>query len=561
MSDYDFPFGIEDVAELLGLTIRRRLPDQLYTDCPMAGCGGRGVGKMNLKLSTDQFRCNKCGESGGMLKLYAKVRGVSTQTAYREIVNRTALCPAPSLKHSNTKDEVKKRSEPVVQSQPAPPAVIHETYTAFLEQLVILKKHRNNLYKRGLPDKQIAKYRYKSTPNSVARRAVVTTLLQKGCTLEGVPGFYKNEDGRWAIKIGKWSAGFLIPIWDINGLIQGMQIRLDNPIQNSKTKYIWLSSSDKPHGVSSKSPIHFAGDPYAKTVYVTEGPLKGTISHCLLDRTFVCLAGAGNLSGLGELMVQLRQNGCENIVEAYDMDKLQNEHVYAGACRVHRMASDYGLTSKRLTWNPNYKGIDDWSLHLLQRQRKNESEERNMTFKDKYLNGKCSYEDIETELDKWHYKNHGESIFEWLGLTPEEYQAHLDGTLEEQLNQQRKEKHFRIYQIDFSDGPVDFAFCDFSQLKGLGYDKIPEEHYRLVCDASLFCDKRISDSCLLERIYGEYNDDLPNGYQGRSVSVSDVIELYDGIQRVFYYCNRVGFSEQPFFARKTKHIENNLVNQ
>ncbi|MCO7110841.1 hypothetical protein NIA69_19200 [Gemmiger formicilis] len=35
-----FPFGIADVVELLGLTVRRRLPSSLYLNCPFAGISG-----------------------------------------------------------------------------------------------------------------------------------------------------------------------------------------------------------------------------------------------------------------------------------------------------------------------------------------------------------------------------------------------------------------------------------------------------------------------------------------------------------------------------------------
>lgn len=37
-----FPFGIADVVELLGLTVRRRLPSSLYLNCPFAGTSAGG---------------------------------------------------------------------------------------------------------------------------------------------------------------------------------------------------------------------------------------------------------------------------------------------------------------------------------------------------------------------------------------------------------------------------------------------------------------------------------------------------------------------------------------
>lgn len=65
-----------DVASLLRLNIRRRGPGQVYADCPI--CGDHR-GKMNLNLTKNIWRCNYCGEGGGMLALYAKVHGVSSK--------------------------------------------------------------------------------------------------------------------------------------------------------------------------------------------------------------------------------------------------------------------------------------------------------------------------------------------------------------------------------------------------------------------------------------------------------------------------------------------------
>ena len=77
-----------DVAGLLRLNIRRRAPGQVYVDCPI--CGDRR-GKMNLNTEKDLWRCNYCGEGGGMLSLYAKVYGVSNSDAYREICDALAV--------------------------------------------------------------------------------------------------------------------------------------------------------------------------------------------------------------------------------------------------------------------------------------------------------------------------------------------------------------------------------------------------------------------------------------------------------------------------------------
>ena len=69
----DFPFNIGDVASVMNLRVRHRITVSLVVDCPL--CDDL-KGNMNLNLKKNVFRCNRCGESGGMLNLYAKVYGV-----------------------------------------------------------------------------------------------------------------------------------------------------------------------------------------------------------------------------------------------------------------------------------------------------------------------------------------------------------------------------------------------------------------------------------------------------------------------------------------------------
>ena len=64
-----FPFGIADVVELLGLTVRRRLPSSLYLNCPF--CGDQR-GRLNVNTDKNVWRCNRCGAAGGMLALYLR---------------------------------------------------------------------------------------------------------------------------------------------------------------------------------------------------------------------------------------------------------------------------------------------------------------------------------------------------------------------------------------------------------------------------------------------------------------------------------------------------------
>ena len=78
----DYPFTILDVAGILNLKVRRRQPTNMDVDCPF--CGHK-KGKMNLNFAKNVFRCNYCGESGGMIELYSKVFQISNAQAFAEI--------------------------------------------------------------------------------------------------------------------------------------------------------------------------------------------------------------------------------------------------------------------------------------------------------------------------------------------------------------------------------------------------------------------------------------------------------------------------------------------
>ena len=85
---------------------------------------------------------------------------------------------------------------------------------------------------------------------------------------------------------------------------------------------MWLSSINYHRGASSGSPVHLAGKPGDKTVFVTVGPLKGDIAHALSGRTFVCVPGVNQYVNLPAFLEQMRGLGTEYIYEAYDMDKM-----------------------------------------------------------------------------------------------------------------------------------------------------------------------------------------------------------------------------------------------
>lgn len=535
----EFPFSIMDVAELLHLHIRRRQADSVYADCPI--CGDKR-GKMNINFVKNLWRCNYCGEGGGMLALYGKVYRISNSEAYREICD--------TLQNGITAPEYTVKELPekaaVEQSALASPQEIHQTFSMLLELLTLSPKHRKHLQEvRGLTDEQIERLGYKSTPPFYLCRSLTEKLRSRGCKVEGVPGFYVGKDDKWTVNFNSVTAGIIIPAKGIDGMIRGAQIRLDTPIREqnddaakSGTKYLWLSSYSKKRGVSSGSPVHFVGDPFARVVYVTEGLLKADVAHYLMDRSFAATAGANNVGKLDMLFALLSANGTETIIEAEDMDKYHNAAVSKGASKVYLMARSHGLECRRLTWDPNYKGIDDWQLAL--RQRKKCASQ--IDFRTQFIRGLCTFNTISEEIAAWHEcRNGSKPPHVHLGLSEQEYACFLrdgDAALEQHLLSQRTQQRFRIYQPDVSEGKAaDFAFGGIRALQKAGYEQPPASEYALVYDGILNCDVQDGVIWRLTLIAKRYSGEMPNDYHGRSVSPSTVIEFYDDSGRRYFYCD------------------------
>lgn len=565
----DFPFGIREVTELLQLKVRKRLPGNIYVDCPF--CGDHR-GKMNVNFVKNVWRCNYCGEHGGMLALYAKLHGISNSQAFCEICDAlqtddwqdgyAGVQVAAGAQETVPRPAGLPCAEPeslVTQSERASLQQIHQTLSLLFSQLTLRPEHRSHLRseKRGLSDEQIERFGFKSTPPPAVCRVLTERLLKQGCTVQGVPGFYLDDFGRWTVNFGSWSSGILIPAIGVDGLLRGAQILLDKPMRSKDdppdkkgAKYIWFSSSNKNMGVGAGSPIHFVGNPFARTVYVTEGLLKADIAHCLMNRSFVAIAGANNVGQLEPLFRLLAQNGTELVIEAHDMDKFSNKAISAGASKIYAIARRCGMDCRRLTWNPNFKGVDDWQL-ALRRNENQQKEMKSMNFKYSYLYGECDMDAIDTFIEKWHNNEKlGRSLREYLGLTETEYSKLQKGTdrLKELLDKQRRKQAYRVYQLYLGadHGPVQFVFQGIDALHKAGFEQPPSAQYRLVYQSSLTCPCEERQRDILCLIYAALNNTLPADYPGRSLSPSDVVELYDGKERKFFYCDANDFVPVSF---------------
>ena len=251
-----------DTARRCGLvldarTLRRK---EVEASCPF--CGDHGPGKYHLSLNTDtdQYRCNLCNAHGNSVLLYSRIFGVSTSEAYRTLAEEGKVYPLPQ--------------QPVSQNTERQPASLmqrHAAYSDMLDHLVLLDRHRENLLDRGLSEERIKENGYRSMPESEHGRKLLADLLHShGHELLGLPGF-RTYYGDWTLS---GPNGFLIPVRNKDGLIQGLKIRLDDATQPNR-KYRWLSSRNLPNGTRSYSWIHVTGDKTKKRAFLTEGPLKG----------------------------------------------------------------------------------------------------------------------------------------------------------------------------------------------------------------------------------------------------------------------------------------------
>ena len=72
--------SIRDVVDLLSIQVIRDTGTQLHCRCPF--CADRKA-HLNVKLDKNVFRCNRCGEGGGVLHLYAAATNISMAAAMR----------------------------------------------------------------------------------------------------------------------------------------------------------------------------------------------------------------------------------------------------------------------------------------------------------------------------------------------------------------------------------------------------------------------------------------------------------------------------------------------
>lgn len=381
-------------VEEIDLQDQKKYPDRdgngTYVDCPF--CGGRK--KLHIDYIKNKWRCNKCSDAasgsgqGGTIRLHAQVNHLSYADAKNDLEQRweSAGCEQEPVHVSSVQESEKKGT-------PGPASWRDAVYRALLHTLPLADRHREDLMRRGLTEKQIDQSLIRSAPfcdtNTIAEKALFESgiihiddpeqCIAKWRELFAVkgsmfPGFWQFRDGTIRVISAK---GYMIPVIDCEGMISGIQIRHD-PLNADATqgqldryhKYSWFSSSwkDKGCAVTGISEISYSGfrdfQQMPEGICLTEGCLKGYVTSQLTDWPVMALIGVSNYRQLPRELSTLKEKGVKRIHVMVDMDYHENEAVGNARNRIIQMITGAGIRALPEEWDPEYKGIDDWMKHV-----------------------------------------------------------------------------------------------------------------------------------------------------------------------------------------------------
>ena len=110
-----------------------------------------------------------------------------------------------------------------------------------------------------------------------------------------------------------------------------------------------------------------------------------------------------------------------------------------------------------------------------------------------------------------------------------------------------------IYQIDPDRDENNVAFLNYENLERFqGSAALRSEIYDKVFEGEVECGT-------LEEVYQMFNIGQPDGYRGRSLSVSDVGEVVGEEKSTFHFCDSIGFREVDFDPDMTEPLKEKKI--
>ena len=387
------PFGIDFVVEqdLVPLGIQKVPNSTGYSfNCPFCEKNGLKPDRKH-KYSVDIYKnvghCMRCGSGHGILSLHQALskNPISMDESKQDLLKRWNGLPSDvQVTLSKTLEHLEEENRK--QLEPAPIEIRDEVYRRFLNNLTLSSRHRQDLLSRGLTEKEIDERMYRTVPSVGAVSFGVETFTYeisdtlKRHTKWGIPGFYDIRTSE--PKVVFCDPGFFVPVRDEFNRISGMQIRYDPLPENASeakkdhyAKYKWFNSNfrEKKDGCTASGceNIHYATPLLSvpKSIILTEGVLKADIISRLGGRLkgkepvpVIGVVGVYNTENLCFELLKMKQYGLETVYIAVDMDYREKKQVADALNNIEEIVSGTGLKYKVETWNPAYKGYDDYLL-------------------------------------------------------------------------------------------------------------------------------------------------------------------------------------------------------
>ena len=358
-------FQMNDILPLLPVPQPPMGRSSYNIPCPVCDHAGSRKRHLNINLKRNVFRCPKCGQfEGGVFDLYAYYTGVPRDKVREDLIDRLGGKDSRYAGKAAGPKSAGSKPKEIPQAAVASIEIRDRVYRALLSKLTLASDHRENLLGRGLTGEEIDRLEYRTTP-VVGFHALAKTLMDEGHDLFGIPGFYRDQDGRWTMAI--YLRGIMIPCRARLGRIQSIHIRLDKKMKKGG-KFLPFSSMDKLDGTGSKNWCHMAG-PVRECVYLIEGYMKADIVHFFTGQTVLAIPGVTSLQHLEKTLKELTGLGVRHVMTCFDMDYLKNWHVEAAYVNLVNLLGGLPLTFGTYLWSPDYNGWDDfiWEYFLEKR--------------------------------------------------------------------------------------------------------------------------------------------------------------------------------------------------
>lgn len=382
--------------------------------------------------------CNRSSEAPGVIVTgvdgieYISIFEQSRGTIYESVVQREER---KKERVTGKKKERSPRQFTILDSiMPLPNEQLDTIYRSLMRHLPLYKFHAQYLLNEGWNMELIRQHQICSFPaewknqlpqslKKIPSRENLATDIMNELSLKslaGVPGAYINEKGQWTF-CGK--SGIVFPVYDENGFIHRLRIRLDyvdlpvkileddkgfyymdhseritvsmsGPYKTVEDKRIYISfkshegkyrnfssyKQDKEayksgfiqnifnKGCEAKNQLVYAmnqTDDF-RVFWLIEGEKKAFLSNYIVKQPFVCIPGVSDFGKLftptnGKTPIDIiRQKGCRIVIIAYDADKYHNDAVMTSLIKLAQAIKKEGLLTIIADWNElNGKGLDD----------------------------------------------------------------------------------------------------------------------------------------------------------------------------------------------------------